>query len=193
MPAALWWRHQRGATGFLVPHAAAWHRPSHVRRSWWPVAAAITGLVLIIVALARPQRVQERWVTRTRGYDIILAVDLSTSMLTEDYRRNGERINRFEAIKPILRAFVGRRPDDRIGVVLFAGKAYTLFPLTFDHAGLARRSLFVSSLSLRDATRLRAARARPRWLPRVSVRSRDVASCRGFGEKHRCAARARSR
>jgi len=139
LPAAWWWRRQRGVTVLLVPFAAAWHRPSIVRKSWWPPAAAITGLVLFTFALARPQRVEERWETRTRGYDIMLAIDLSSSMLTEDYKRRGERINRFEAVKPVIQAFIERRPKDRIGVVLFAGRAYTLAPLTFDHDWLARQ------------------------------------------------------
>ena len=139
LPAAWWWRYWRGATVLLVPFAAAWHRPTVVRKSWWPPAMAISGLGLFTLAMARPQRVQERWETRTRGYDIMLAIDLSSSMLAEDYRRNGQRINRFEAIKPIVQAFIERRPKDRIGVVLFAGRVYTLSPLTFDHAWLARQ------------------------------------------------------
>jgi Ca-activated chloride channel homolog len=139
LPAAYWLRRWRAMPVFLVPFAAAWHRPTMLRESTWPQLAALAGFILFVVALARPQRVQERWVTQTRGYDIMLVVDLSKSMLTEDYERRGERMNRFDAIKPVIRAFIERRPNDRIGVVLFSGRAYTLSPLTFDHEWLARQ------------------------------------------------------
>jgi Ca-activated chloride channel family protein len=110
-----------------------------VRRSIWCQASALAGFALLTLALARPQRVQERWVARTTGYDIMLVIDLSKSMLSEDYKRQGKRINRFEAIKPVIQAFIAHRPNDRIGVVLFSGRAYTLSPLTFDHAWLERQ------------------------------------------------------
>jgi Ca-activated chloride channel family protein len=139
VPAVFWVRQWRRATVFLVPFSAAWHAPSAVRHAWWPLAAGSMGFALLTLALARPQRVQERWETQTFGYDIMLAVDLSTSMLTEDYERDGKRINRFEAVKPILKGFIAQRPNDRIGIVLFAGLAYTLSPLTFDHGWLGRQ------------------------------------------------------
>ncbi len=139
VPWLAWVRHRRGAMVFVVPFVAAWHGAGPVRKSYWSVGLAVGGLALLTVALARPQRLQERWMSRSYGYDIMLAVDLSPSMLTEDYQRDGKRINRLEAIRPIIQAFIERRPADRIGIVLFAGKAYTLSPLTFDHAWLARQ------------------------------------------------------
>jgi Ca-activated chloride channel homolog len=154
LPVALLWRYWRGTTVLLVPFAAAWHRPGIIRRSWWPPAAAIAGLILLTVALARPQRVQERWEMRTRGYDIMLVVDLSTSMLMEDYKRGDERVSRFEAIKPIIQGFIEHRPKDRIGIVLFAGRAYTLSPLTFDHGWLARQLDRVKVGMIEDGTAL---------------------------------------
>lgn len=60
-------------------------------------------------------------------------------MLAEDYRLARERINRLEAVKPVIRAFLEVRPRDRIGMVVFSGRAYTLAPLTFDHDWLWRR------------------------------------------------------
>jgi Ca-activated chloride channel homolog len=139
MPASVWLRHWKSTTVLVVPFVARWHRPMVVRRSIGCQASALAGLALLSLALARPQRVQERWVTRTTGYDIMLVIDLSKSMLSEDYKRQGERINRFEAIKPVIQAFIAHRPNDRIGVVLFSGRAYTLSPLTFDHAWLDRQ------------------------------------------------------
>jgi Ca-activated chloride channel family protein len=154
LPAAYWLRQWRAMPVFLVPFAAAWHRTTIAQRLRWPLVLAAGGFVLFIFALARPQRVQERWITHTRGYDIMLAIDLSKSMLTEDYKRGGERLNRFEAVKPVIRAFIECRPNDRIGVVLFAGRAYTLSPLTFDHAWLARQLDRIRVGMIEDGTAL---------------------------------------
>ena len=123
----------------LVPFAAAWHRPSLIPTSRWPAALALTGLILLIVALARPQIVEDKREVKQQGYDLMLAIDLSGSMLAEDYERDGERINRLQAIKPVIQAFINRRTSDRIGLVIFSGRAYTLAPLTFDHDWLARQ------------------------------------------------------
>src|SRR5512140_1123734 len=116
IPVLIWVRGRRGAPVLIVPFAAAWHRPSILPASRWPALLAMTGLVLLI-----------------------LAIDLSGSMLAEDYERDGERINRLQAIKPVIQAFINQRTSDRIGVVVFSGRAYTLAPLTFDHDWLARQ------------------------------------------------------
>jgi Ca-activated chloride channel homolog len=132
-------RGRRGAPVLVVPFAASWHRPSLIPTSRWPASFALTGLVLLIVALARPQKVEDKREVKQQGYDLMLAIDLSGSMLAEDYERNGERINRLQAIKPIIQAFIKQRTSDRIGMVVFSGRAYTLAPLTFDHDWLERQ------------------------------------------------------
>ncbi|HTO04897.1 MAG TPA: VWA domain-containing protein [Opitutus sp.] len=137
LPLLVWLRGRRSVPVLLVPFAAAWHRPSLASLSRWPVGLALVGLALLIVALARPQRVEDKREVRSQGYDIMLAIDLSTSMYSEDFERNGERINRLQAIKPVIQAFIEERPADRIGIVLFSGRAYTMAPLTFDHDWLA--------------------------------------------------------
>ncbi len=139
LPLALWARGRRGAPVLVVPYAAAWHRPSFLPTSRWPAACALAGLVLLIVALARPQIVEDRREVKQQGYDLMLSIDLSGSMLAEDYERNGERINRLQAIKPVIQAFITQRKSDRIGMVVFSGRAYTLAPLTFDHDWLGRQ------------------------------------------------------
>ncbi len=138
--ALLLFRRHRRVPVLLVPFAAAWYRPSLAATSRWPVVLAVIGLVLIITALARPQRVEDKREVRTEGYDILLGIDLSGSMLAEDYERNGDRINRLQAVKPVIQAFINDRPADRIGIVVFSGKAYTLAPLTFDHEWLGRQT-----------------------------------------------------
>lgn len=152
LPLLAWARGRRRVPVLLVPFAAAWHRPSLTAPSRLPVALAFTGLVLFIGALARPQEVEDKREVRSEGYDIMLAIDLSTSMRAEDFEKDGERINRLQAIKPVIQAFIERRTTDRIGIVLFSGRAYTMAPLTFDHDWLARQLSRVRIGMIEDGT-----------------------------------------
>ena len=139
LPLAVWLRNRAKVPVLLVPFAAAWHRASIAAASHWTTGCALAGLVLVIGALARPQKVEDKREVRTQGYDIVLAIDLSGSMLSEDYEKDGVRMNRLAAIKPVIEAFIDRRPNDRIGVVLFSGRAYTMAPLTTDHDWLRQQ------------------------------------------------------
>jgi Ca-activated chloride channel family protein len=139
IPLIAWLRGRRRVPVLLVPFAAAWHRPSLAQASRWPALLAALGLVLLIIALARPQHIEDRREVRSEGYDIVLSIDLSGSMLAEDFERGGQRMNRLQAIKPVIQAFINNRPNDRIGIVIFSGRAYTLAPLTFDHDWLDRQ------------------------------------------------------
>ena len=86
---------------------------------------------LLVVALARPQT-QNSWKNKTmEGIDIMLAMDVSTSMLAEDLKPN-----RMEAAKQVAADFIAGRPDDNIGLSIFAGEAFTQCPMTTDHAAL---------------------------------------------------------
>jgi Ca-activated chloride channel family protein len=152
LPLIVWLRGRRSVPVLLVPFAAAWHRPSLTSLSRWPIGLALAGLALLIGALARPQRVEDKREVRSQGYDIILAIDLSTSMLSEDFERDGERINRLQAIKPVIQAFIEQRPADRIGIVLFSGRAYTMAPLTFDHNWLASQLERIKIGMIEDGT-----------------------------------------
>ena len=73
-------------------------------------------------------------------------------MLAEDYEKDGGRINRLQAIKPIIQAFIEQRPADRIGIVLFSGRAYTMAPLTMDHDWLAAQLERVKIGLIEDGT-----------------------------------------
>jgi len=88
----------------------------------------VTALLALIVAFARPQSGVTGETIRTEGVDIVLALDLSTSMLAEDLEPN-----RVEAAMDVAADFVRSRPNDRIGLVVFAGEAFTQAPLTLDH------------------------------------------------------------
>lgn len=139
LPLVAWLRGRRQVPVLLVPFAAAWHRTSLAAPSRWPMALGFTGLVLIIAALARPQRVDDKREVRSEGYDILLCVDVSGSMLWEESSRPGEGASRLQTVKPIIQDFINRRPHDRIGLVLFGRRAYTMAPLTFDHEWISRQ------------------------------------------------------
>ena len=154
LPVVFALRRQRKLPVRVVPFAGAWHRPSAVSASRLPMALATLGLVLLVAALARPQRVEDRREVQQKGYDLMLAIDLSGSMIAEDYVRAGKRINRLQAIKPVISAFIKERPGDRIGIVVFSGRSYTLAPLTFDHEWLANQVERLSIGLIEDGTAL---------------------------------------
>ncbi|NNC82040.1 MAG: VWA domain-containing protein [Flavobacteriales bacterium] len=93
----------------------------------------LLGIALLIIALARPQD-NKSWENRTaEGIDIIIALDVSTSMLAQDFKPN-----RIEASKEVAMDFIRSRPDDRIGLVIYEGESFTQVPLTTDHTVLQR-------------------------------------------------------
>jgi Ca-activated chloride channel family protein len=98
--------------------------------------ARLGALALLILALARPQLGREESVVRGEGIDIMLAVDLSSSMLAEDFTLAAGPANRLDAVKEVVRTFVENRDGDRIGLVLFAARPYLQSPLTLDHGWL---------------------------------------------------------
>jgi Ca-activated chloride channel family protein len=102
--------------------------------------AALTylALALFIIALARPQfgRVTTR--VQATGVDIMLALDVSRSMLAEDFTIGNRRANRIDAVKLVTEQFIRERPNDRIGIIAFAGRPYLVSPLTLDHDWLIR-------------------------------------------------------
>lgn len=109
------------------------HAPSSLRVTLihTPMVIRCAAFVLIVTALARPQT-REAWDNRSvEGIDIMLAMDISTSMLTQDLRPN-----RIEAAKNVAASFISDRQDDNIGLTIFAGEAFTQCPMTTDHASL---------------------------------------------------------
>jgi Ca-activated chloride channel homolog len=94
------------------------------------------ALGLVVVALARPQLGTASTKVHREGVDVVLAVDVSGSMLAEDFTVGDKRANRLDAVKDVVRGFVTARPEDRIGLVVFAARPYTQAPLTLDHGWL---------------------------------------------------------
>jgi Ca-activated chloride channel family protein len=90
-------------------------------------------LAIFIVALAQPRLTKSQTTVKASGVDIVVALDLSGSMISEDFVVRGERVNRFNMARTVLKGFIDKRPNDRIGLVLFATQAYIATPLTLDH------------------------------------------------------------
>ncbi len=95
-----------------------------------------TAIVLLVIALARPQYGNEQTKVTTEGIDIVLTVDISGSMLAEDFEIGSRRYNRLYVIKQVVKDFIHKRTNDRIGLVVFAGRAYTQCPMTLDYGML---------------------------------------------------------
>ncbi len=98
----------------------------------------MVALSMCFVALARPQLGNSNETIESSGVDIVLALDVSGSMLAEDFTLGGQRANRLDAVKDVTRRFISGRPNDRIGIVAFAGRPYLVSPLTLDHAWLEK-------------------------------------------------------
>ncbi|WP_419939605.1 vWA domain-containing protein [Candidatus Palauibacter sp.] len=97
-----------------------------------PLALRLLALSLFIVAFARPQSASISEDVSTEGVDIVMALDISSSMLAQDLVPN-----RLEAAREVAADFVERRRNDRIGLVVFAGQAFTQAPLTIDHPAVS--------------------------------------------------------
>lgn len=109
-----------------------------VRWRWLLPALRVAALALLVVALARPQLGKAATQVFTEGIDIMLAVDISGSMLAEDFQVDGQRANRLDAVKSVVRRFLEHRPGDRVGLILFAARPYAQSPLTLDHGWLMK-------------------------------------------------------
>ena len=114
-------------------------------------ALRLLALGLIIIALARPQSSSSWSEDRVEGIDIMLTMDISTSMLAMDFQPN-----RVEAAKEVAMRFVANRPNDNIGLVVFAGESFTACPLTQDHATLINRLRSMTPGIIEDQTAIGA-------------------------------------
>ncbi|MBS1685381.1 MAG: VWA domain-containing protein [Bacteroidetes bacterium] len=107
----------------------------------------ILSIGFLLVALARPQNSYDESSSTTEGIDIVLAMDVSTSMLSQDFKPN-----RLEAAKSVALDFVEGRPHDRIGLVVFAGESFTQCPVTIDHTIVKNQLKDIKNGILEDGT-----------------------------------------
>jgi Ca-activated chloride channel family protein len=133
------------------------------------------AMALLIVAMAQPRWIKGETRVKSSGVDIVVAVDLSTSMLSEDFEVDGKRINRVDIAKRVLESFIENRENDRIGLVAFAGRAYIASPLTLDHDYLRQNLKRIRVGMIEDRTAIGSALATAvNRLREVKSRSRIV-------------------
>ncbi|MFA5815656.1 MAG: VWA domain-containing protein [Bacteroidales bacterium] len=123
--------------------AVSWK--NYLRHLPFVLRQAVFGLLIIVVA--RPQSSNSWENVTTEGIDIIIAVDISGSMLAEDFKPN-----RLEASKSVATEFIAGRPDDRMGLVVFSGESFTQCPLTTDHVVLMNLFQGIQSGIIEDGT-----------------------------------------
>lgn len=137
LPLLAWLKGKRGSSpAFIYSSVKLVADLASVRRSRaGTVLAALRWLTLatFIVALAQPRFAKSTTEVKASGVDIVVALDMSGSMISEDFEVRGERVNRFHMAQTVLKGFIDKRPNDRIGLVVFATQAYISTPLTLDH------------------------------------------------------------
>lgn len=117
----------------------------------------LLGFALLIAAFARPRLGKGSSEIEASGIDIILALDVSGSMEALDFKLEGRPANRLEVVKKVVGEFIAGRPNDRIGMVAFAGRPYLVSPLTLDQEFLAKRLASVKMGQVEDGTAIGSA------------------------------------
>ena len=152
IPMILWYifREKKSHADLQFSSLRAFKGMKHAGRIWMRhvlFALEVLAIVLLVVALARPQS-SNSWQTYTsEGIDIVLALDVSGSMLARDFTPD-----RLEAAKEVATKFILERPQDKIGLVIFAGESFTQCPLTTDQAVLVNLLRDVKSGMIEDGT-----------------------------------------
>lgn len=152
IPYVAWylWRRNKNYASLQVSTISPYKKISIPFRAWLlhgMFFLRVLCIATLIIILARPQSVDKWSMSKTEGTDIILALDISTSMLARDFKPD-----RFEAAKDVAAKFVNGRESDNIGVVIFAGESFTAVPMTTDRSLLINYIKDIKMGMLQDAT-----------------------------------------
>ncbi len=142
IPILAWLKGRRGGAAAVIYSSTSLLRSiGQMRKSRvgaFLISLIYLGLTSLIIALARPQWGTSRTERQASGIDIVLAIDVSRSMLSEDFTIGMKRANRLEAVKQVTEKFIDGRPNDRIGIIAFSGRPYLVSPPTLDHDWLVQ-------------------------------------------------------
>jgi len=156
LPLMMWWRGRIGKSPAVVFPTAFILREMGLKakssRGGMTFGLVLLSLAAAIIALARPQKVISHDEDKTEGIAICLTVDVSLSMLIEDFYIGGAPVNRITAAKRVMRDFIRGRNNDRVGIVAFAGAPYQPCPLTLDHEWLESNLDRVQTGVMEDGT-----------------------------------------
>lgn len=153
LPMAAWyvWRAVKGSAAVRMSTVDGFAAARRRTLRWWlrhvPFVMVCGAVALMVVALARPQTSESGSSSTTRGIDIVLALDVSSSMLARDFTPD-----RIAAAKDVAASFINDRPADRIGLVIFASESFTQSPLTTDKATLLNLLAQVQTGVVEDGT-----------------------------------------
>ena len=117
----------------------------------------LLAFALLIIAFARPRHGKGSTDIEASGIDIVITLDVSGSMEALDFQLEGKTMNRLEVVKSVVGKFVGQRPNDKLGMVAFAGRPYLVSPLTMDHEFLGKRLASVKMGQVEDGTAIGSA------------------------------------
>jgi Ca-activated chloride channel family protein len=143
-------RQQKATASLRMPGLQPFEGTASTFRVWlrhFLFAMRAAGITLLIIVLARPQSTNRFQNVSTEGIDIVLALDISGSMLARDFKPD-----RLEASKNVATEFISGRPYDRMGLVVFSGESFTQCPLTTDHAVLINLMREIQSGMIEDGT-----------------------------------------
>jgi Ca-activated chloride channel homolog len=146
----LWWRRKKMTVMLQFSSLRIFEKiPKTVRERMRhiPMGLRLTAIALFIIALARPQSVSDKQNISTEGIDIVLELDISGSMMAEDFNPN-----RIEAAKQVASEFIDGRSNDRIGLVVFSAESFTQCPLTTDYPVLKNLLRDVKNGMIADGT-----------------------------------------
>ena len=152
VPLMVWWyiqRSSRQSSSLLISSIKSFGETRSFKTvlRHLPFAFRLLSIISLIIALARPQTRNDQEMVSGEGIDIILCMDVSGSMLAQDFTPN-----RLEAMKQVAADFVDKRPTDRIGLVIFAGESFTSSPITMDKYTLKSQILSAQTGYLADGT-----------------------------------------
>jgi Ca-activated chloride channel family protein len=163
LPLLLLWRGRRGPVPAIEYPSLALVRDV-ARRTRSRVGSVLAGLpllglALLIVAIARPQEGESNATVHASGVDIMLLLDVSGSMQSLDFKLDNLPASRLDVVKSVVRKFILARPNDRIGLTIFAGRPYLVSPVTLDHGWLLDNLERVTIGDIEDGTAIGSALA----------------------------------
>ena len=163
LPLLALWRGRKGRVAAVeysnVEIARAVARETRSRPVRWTTMLRLLVAALLVLGLARPQWGRGRAEVPASGVDLMLALDVSGSMEALDFNLGGEPASRVEVVKSVVAKFIEARPNDRIGMVAFAGAPYLVSPLTLDHDWLKQNLERVRVGLIEDSTAIGSALA----------------------------------
>jgi Ca-activated chloride channel family protein len=160
LPLLALWRSRKGPAAIeysstaLVRQVA---RHTRSRASHWLTALKLASVALLVVALARPRLGRSSATVQASGVDIMLALDVSGSMEAMDFKLHGQPADRLDVVKSVVAKFIEARPNDRIGLLAFAGAPYLVSPLTLDHDWLLQNLERIRVGTVEDGTAIGSA------------------------------------